>query len=150
MKSSQSQAQFPTWEQLSRRSGGASGFVLLEALFAIAIFGIVAVSLTSALNLVGEAATRARDDNTIIRLIEGELTFRSKAPRIQEGEFEVEPEGTGVLLRTIIEPIEDLENMEGALVPEMFRITTTAFWIDTSDIEQEVSAETWRYARLYR
>ena len=43
----------------------------------------------------------------------------------------------------------ELENQEGELLQEMWRIEVTVFWLE-GDEWQERSAETWRYGRLYR
>ena len=57
-------------------------------------------------------------------------------------------EEMGVEIETIVEPLEELENEEGQLLQEMFRIEVKAVWWELNEW-QELSAETWRYARLY-
>jgi len=51
-------------------------------------------------------------------------------------------------IETIIEPLE-LENEDGQLLQKMFRIEVVFHW-QTEDGWQEQSAETWRYADLYK
>ena len=58
-------------------------------------------------------------------------------------------------VQTIITPLEDvigedaLKNEEGRLLQQMFHIEVRASWWENHEW-QEMSAETWRYARLYQ
>ena len=51
-------------------------------------------------------------------------------------------------IETIVEPIE-LENEEGQLLQNMFRIEVIFYWQVDGEWQQQ-SAETWRYANLYK
>ena len=56
----------------SRRSRG--GFVLLEVILALAIFGLVSVGITRALKQIGEVAVRSGEELRIQRKLESWLT----------------------------------------------------------------------------
>ena len=56
---------------------------------------------------------------------------------------------TGIELDTTIELIEDLENEEGQLLQEMYRIEIAASWYANGEW-QDRTVETWRYGRMYQ
>ena len=69
-------------------------------------------------------------------------------PTLEEGKTTVDLEDFGMEVDTLIEPLE-IENQEGELLQEMWRIEVTVLWLE-GDKWEERSAETWRYGRLYQ
>ena len=81
-------------------------------------------------------------------MLESALHEALSLPTLEEGKTTLELEDSGMEIDTLIEPIE-IENQDGQLLQEMFRIEVTVFWIE-DDEWQERSAETWRYGRMYQ
>jgi hypothetical protein len=55
----------------------------------------------------------------------------------------------GLEIETTVELLPELENEDGQLLQEMYRIEVVARWFENGT-GQEQSAETWRYSRLYQ
>ncbi|MCH2026195.1 MAG: prepilin-type N-terminal cleavage/methylation domain-containing protein [Verrucomicrobiales bacterium] len=157
----------------SRRSRG--GFILLEVILALAIFGLVSVGITRALKQIGEVAVRSGEELRIQRKLESWLTRYSKADfRDQDFRSALPIEGEiagavfdevsayadqmGVDYYAYVEPLEDMYTLvvrepdgDDREVPlgNMFRIRIEAIWGD-SDQERIRVAETIRYESLYQ
>ena len=135
------------------------GYVLLEIVIAMGLFASVSVALVKALHITSQTAITIQDEMRIQRVLRSALTDALSQPELQEGEETVNltditgdggdqlPFLTGEL-QTIIEPME-MENEDGQLLQDMFRIRVTFFWFANGE-QREESAETWRYANLYQ
>lgn len=131
------------------RTTRPGGFVLMEAVLALLLFSIVSVALITALNEIGRMAYEARREAVLARLIDSELRAAMSIPVLEEGELDKTlDELGGVDIKTIVEPLEELENEEGQPLQQMYRIAVIASWWENGRWE-EMTAETWRYARLY-
>lgn len=131
------------------QSAGSGGFALLEVVLALLLFAIVGTSLSTALNSVGRIAGDARREMSLTRLIDSELRAAMSLPQLEEGVTTKVLDEKGIEIETLIEPLEELENENGQILQQMFRIQVKAVWWENNDW-QEVSAETWRYERLYQ
>lgn len=125
------------------------GFTLLEVLLALAVFTIVAVSLTVAMNQIGllamDSALRARQ----LELVNSYLTEASKGMELEEGVREIKLPDTEFIIQIEIEPVE-LQNQDGELLEGMYRVAVRALK-DVPGGERDVveEAETYRYQALY-
>jgi type II secretory pathway pseudopilin PulG len=126
-----------------------SGFLLLEMVLALAVFGMAATGFTVALNRMAATASLAQSELRITRILDSALEETLSQPTIEEGSDTIEIGETGVELETTIERIEDLLNEEGQQLQDMFRIRITAKWVENGRT-QERSAETWRYGMMYQ
>lgn len=134
-----------------------AGYVLLEIIIALGLFSAVAVSLVKALHMTSQTAGVIQDEMRIAQILRSAMTDAVADPFLQEGSNEMDlNELTGDdqsffpgKLKTIVEPME-LENEDGLLLQNMFSIRVIFFWRDNEGEWQEQSAETWRYANLYR
>jgi len=157
----------------SRRLRG--GFILLEVLLALAIFGLVSVGITRALQQIGEVAIRSGEELRIQRKLESWLTRYSKADfRDQDFRSALPIEGEiagqvfdevsayademGVDYYAYVEPLEDMYTLvvrepdgdeQESPLQNMYRIKIEAIWGD-SDQERIRVAETIRYESLYQ
>ncbi|NNC89833.1 MAG: hypothetical protein HKN82_15355 [Akkermansiaceae bacterium] len=121
----------------------------MEAVLALMLFAIVSVALITALNETGRLAYEARREAVLARLLDSELRLAMSVPVLEEGEVDKKlDELGGVEIKTIVEPLEEVENQDGQILQQMFRIEVQAVWWENNDWE-EMSVETWRYARLY-
>lgn len=126
-----------------------SGFLLLEMVLALAVFGMAATGFTVALNRMAATASLAQSELRITRILDSALEETLSLPAIEESSDTIEIGETGVELETNIERIEDLLNEEGQQLQDMFRIRITARWAENGR-SQERSAETWRYGMMYQ
>ena len=124
------------------------GFLLLEAILAVSILSIIAVSLTVAVDRLGAVAVRSQREMAMMRNLETLLTWHLRDPNIEPREEESAPDAFGVVYQSRVEEIE-LTNQDGAVLPEMLHIRIRAVWQEPSGM-QERTVETYRYARLYR
>jgi len=125
------------------------GFLLLEMVLALAVFGMAATGFTVALNRMAATASLAQSELRITRILDSALEETISLPTIEEGSDTIEIGETGVELETTIERIEDLLNEDGQQLQDMFRIRITAKWVENGR-SQERSAETWRYGMMYQ
>jgi type II secretory pathway component PulJ len=125
------------------------GFMLMESVLALLLFAIVGTALMTALNEVGRMAFEARRESVLARLLDSELRRAMTVPTLEEGETRTPLDELGAEVISIVEPMEEMENQDGRLLQQMFRIEVVATWWEDNE-EQEISAETWRYGRLYQ
>ncbi|HEY8960584.1 MAG TPA: type II secretion system protein [Luteolibacter sp.] len=135
--------------KIPRRVRLRSGFLMLEVVLALAIFGAAATAFTVAMNRMAAAADLAQNELRITRILESALDENLSIPTLQEGTTTTPVGTTGIEITTKIELMKDLENQDGQALQELYRVAVTARWFHNSEW-QERSAETWRYARLYQ
>ena len=136
--------------------GLRAGYVLMEIVIALGLFSAVAVSLVKALHMTSMTATLIQDEMRIDRILRSAMTDMLSEPSLEEGSEKVdltditgdETSFANAQIETIIEPVE-LENEDGQLLQNMFRIEVIFHW-ETEDGWQQQSAETWRYGNLYK
>lgn len=125
------------------------GFVLLESLLALSIFGMIATGFTIAIFQVGKAAAGTGERMRIQRQVETLLTEASKAVEFEPGDEALGEDEKGVYYSRIIEEMEVI-NMDGQPLQSMFRVAIVAEWTDQSGRELSRIAEQIRYEPLYQ
>ena len=133
------------------------GFVLMEVVLALTLFGMVGVAYLLALQDIAELLREMRREATITRILDSELRKWMSLPQIEEAEPEpsVLDEKDQLEVRVVIRPLEEVvEEMrftteEGRVLQQMFHIQATATWYEDREWHER-TAETWRYARLYQ
>jgi type II secretory pathway component PulJ len=125
------------------------GFLLLEMVLALGVFGIAATGFAVALHRMGQAAGLAQSELRITRILESALDETLSLPVMEEGESNTSVGETGIELDTTITLIEDLETEEGQQLAEMFHIEINAKWFENG-AWQERAVDTWRYGRMYQ
>jgi type II secretory pathway pseudopilin PulG len=133
----------------ARENGKRGGFILLESILALALFAIVAVGFTVAIQQVAFTANRSGESMRIQRTLETLLTEAGKAVRFEESEEGLGQDEKGVYYSKLIEEME-IENMDGQVLQSMWRIAIIAEWEDTSGRTMENVAELIRYEPLYQ
>ena len=129
-----------------------SGFLLLEVLLALGVFGIAATGFAVALHRTADLAASAQREVRITRLLESALAEAMSYPVLEEGTTSVAVEEMSeydMRMDTTIELLPEIENEDGQLLQEMYRIEVKAYWFENA-VQQEQGAETWRYSRLYQ
>jgi hypothetical protein len=135
--------------KIRRRTRFRSGFLMLEVVLALAIFGAAATAFTVAMNRMAAAADLAQNELRITRILESALDENLSIPTLQEGTTTTPVGKTGIEIITKIELMQDLENQDGQVLQELYRVTVTARWFHDNEWKER-AAETWRYARLYQ
>ena len=125
------------------------GFLLLEMVLALAVFGIAATGFAVALHKMAEAATLAQSELRITGVLDSALEETLSLPVLEEGETSSTVGETGIELETIIKLMDDLENEDGQVLQEMYSIQINARWV-SNGAWQERSVDTWRYGRMYQ
>jgi prepilin-type N-terminal cleavage/methylation domain-containing protein len=128
---------------------GKRGFLLLEMILALAVFGIAATGFAVALHRMADVAGLAQSELRITRILESALDETLSLPVLEVGTTNTSVGETGIELDTTVEPIEDLQNEDGQLLQEMYLITVEAKWFDTGEWHTR-SVDTWRYGRMYQ
>jgi len=132
-----------------RRTRSRTGFLMLEVVLALAIFGTAATAFAVAIHRMAAAAELAQNELRITRILESALDENLSIPTLQEGTTTTPVGNTGIEIITKIELMQDLENQDGQALQELYRVTVTARWFYNNEWQERV-AETWRYARLYQ
>lgn len=124
----------------------------MEVLLALGVFGIAATGFAVALHRTADLAATAQRKLKMTRLLESALAEAMSYPVLEEGSTSVavdEMSDEGLEITTIVELLPEMENEDGQLLQEMYRIEVVATWFENAT-QQEQSAETWRYSRLYQ
>lgn len=125
------------------------GFLLLEMILALAVFGIAATGFAVALHRMAGAAALAKSELRITRILDSALDEALSVPTLEEGVTNTQVGDTGIELETTVKLLEDLQTQEGQPLPEMYLINVTAKWFDSGEWHDR-SVETWRYGRMYQ
>lgn len=135
--------------RIVRSSRPRRGFMLMESILALSLFAIVGVALITALNEIGRLAYDARREGRLARIMDSELRGAMMVPILEEGETEKTIDEFNLDIRTIVEPMTEIENQDGVALQQMFRVEVQASWYENNQWN-EMSVESWRYARLYQ
>jgi prepilin-type N-terminal cleavage/methylation domain-containing protein len=125
------------------------GFLLLEMVLALAVFGIAATGFAVALNRMAKVAALAQSELRITRILDSALDETLSLPVLEEGVTDSKAGDTGVDLVTTIEPLTELKNEEGQLLQQMYLIKIEAKWFENSEWQNRI-VETWRYGLMYQ
>ncbi|MBJ7284159.1 MAG: type II secretion system protein [Akkermansiaceae bacterium] len=125
------------------------GFLLLEMVLALAVFGIAATGFAVALNRMAKVAALAQSELRITRILDSALDETLSLPVLEEGVTDSKAGDTGVDLVTTIEPLTELQNEEGQLLQQMYLIKIEAKWFENSEWQNRI-VETWRYGLMYQ
>ena len=107
------------------------------------------VALATALSEIGRLANDTRREGRLARLMDSELRAAMSWPVLEEGETVKAIEEFNADIKTIIEVLPEIENQDGQLLQQMYRIEVQATWREGNQTN-EMFVETWRYAPLYR
>ncbi|MCX8495713.1 MAG: type II secretion system protein [Akkermansiaceae bacterium] len=128
---------------------GRRGFLLLEMILALGVFGIAATGFAVALHRMAAAAQMAQSELRITRILDSALDETLSLPVLEEGELSSSVGDTGIELKTSVTLLDKLENDEGQLLQEMFAIKVEAKWYAEGQWKRR-DVETWRYGRMYQ
>jgi Tfp pilus assembly protein PilV len=127
----------------------ARGFLLLEVVLAMGIFALAATGFTLALQKAADASDMAAREMQVTRMLQSSLDAAISIPVLEEGETSEKLEEREMEIVTLYEKMEEMENVDGQLLQDMWRITVTAYFFQ-GNTELSRSAVTWRYGRMYQ
>jgi Tfp pilus assembly protein PilV len=125
------------------------GFLMLEVILALLVFGIAATGFAVAINQTAKAAETARQGLRITRILESALDEALSIPNLEEGVTSAAVPDSDIEIDTTIELLKEFQNEDGQILQEMYRVNVTAHWF-ADNAWQQRSAETWRYGRMYQ
>ena len=124
------------------------GFLLMEVVLAMMIFAVMSVGFTRALSAMRKNSRLVSEQMQIAQVVDSALTEALTLSSLEEGETLSLVGENNMEVLTVVEPLE-LENEEGRVLQQMFRITVIASWYKNGQ-QREVIAEGWRNLRLYK
>jgi|GEM_PF-2916953 len=135
----------------ARRARTVAGFLLLEALLALVVFGLAALALVTALQDTALAADEARAEQEAIDMLQSILDEYSKAPQIRAGVENIEEDASGIRYSVETALAYDLFDKNQIPLTNIYRMTVRA-WLPNSlpGNKPDLEAETLRYALLYQ
>jgi len=125
------------------------GFLLLEMILALAVFGIAATGFAVALHRMGIVAALAQSEMRITRILDSALDETLSLPTLEEGVNNTTVPGAGIELQTTVELLDKMENQDGQILQQMYRIEVKARWFENSSWQERI-VETWRYGLMYQ
>lgn len=124
------------------------GFLLMEVIFSLFIFVLVATSFTRALSMLWRSTSFVKEELVISQIMESTLYETLYLQRLAEGSTEVYIPEREVDIETIVTPLE-IENMDGVLLQQMWEVRVIARY-QQDGVEEERQMRGWRYLPLYR
>lgn len=115
-----------------RRGAGAlgrGGFALLEVILALALFSIVAVGMTRALDQIAQTSKQSRQEAQVLRVLESVLAEVSHQPELKETSVNFPKSADGVDASARIVKVKLLTKDKTEL-DHMFKIQAEA-WLET-------------------
>lgn len=125
------------------------GFLLLEMVLALAVFGIAATGFAVALHRMADTAGLAQRELRITRVLDSALDETLSLPTLEEGVTHSKVGETGIELDTTVKLLDDLQNEDGLALQNMYLIKVDAKWHD-GGVTQQRSVETWRNSSMYQ
>ncbi|MGB0327847.1 MAG: hypothetical protein ACON4R_16715 [Akkermansiaceae bacterium] len=124
------------------------GFLLMEVIFSLFIFVLVATSFTQALSLLWRSTGFVKEELVISQIMESALYETLYLQRLEEGSSEIYIPERDVDLETIVTPLE-IENLDGVLLQQMWEVRVIARY-QQDGVDEERQMRGWRYLPLYR
>ena len=121
----------------------------MEVVLALGIFAMACTGLAVAFSRMGKAASLAQSELQITRILDTALKEQMSFPALEEGATQIPVKGTDIELDVLVEPLKELENQDGEVLQQMFRVEITANWFDNGEWQSR-SVETWRYNPMYQ
>jgi hypothetical protein len=135
-------------DPVTRFRSPRAGVALLEAMFAVAIFGLAAVALLAAVRDLGRLAVESDVEGHVHARLRGLLEEELRDGAIRERTRTVGPDDFGVRYAISV-ATERPTNRNGLPLEGLFRIRVRAEWKD-GGVAEAREADALRYAPLYR
>jgi prepilin-type N-terminal cleavage/methylation domain-containing protein len=117
----------------------ARGFTLLETLLALMVFSLAVVALVEAVHQLGTSSLHQRREAEVQEHMRSLLLEHTRMPLPPE---ELETREGDVTYTVERIRLEDLRNLDGQPVQDLFEVRVTATWTEGSE-QQQAEAATW-------
>ena len=121
------------------------GFVLLEIILAMALFSIVAVGMTRALDQIAQTSKAARMEAMVLRVLESVVAEVSHQPEFKKASINFPKTADGVDASARIEKVE-LRTKDKVVLDHLFIVRAEAWLADGRDQMFKRSMETYVYS----
>lgn len=121
------------------------GFALLEIVLAMALFSLVAVGMTRALDQIARTSKQARREAQVLRVLESVMAEASRQPVLVPGRAEFPKTADGVDAVAVIEKAR-LVNQDKVELDKMFYVRAEAWLQDGGRRVLKRSMETYVYS----
>ncbi|MDB6120168.1 MAG: hypothetical protein JWO08_3949 [Verrucomicrobiaceae bacterium] len=138
-----SRAHYKTASLRSARKAG--GFVLLEIIMAIALFSMVAVAMTRALDMIAKTSKAAQREGQVMRVLESVLAEVVHQPELKSGSEHFTGGADGVTADASIQRV-DLYTRNKSRLDHMFEIHVKAWITDGRARLMEREMKTYVYS----
>lgn len=123
----------------------AQAFALLEILLALALFSLVAVGMTRAIEAIAKTSNDARKEAQVLRVLESVLAEVAHQPEFKATSIQFPSTGDGIDASASIEKIK-LTTKDKVELDHMFRIRAEAWITDGRTRRMKRSMETYVYS----
>ena len=113
------------------KASSASGFALLEILLAMALFALVAVGMTRALDQIAQTTKRSRQEAQVLRVLESVLAEVSHQPELKPRTVSFPKTGDGIDAAASVEKVR-LFTQDKVELNQMFLIRAEAWLAEGS------------------
>ena len=121
------------------------GFALLEILLAIALFALVSVGMTQAIDGIAKTSNQARQEAQVLRVLESVLAEVAHQPEFKATSITFNPTADGIDASATIEKVK-LITKDKVELDHMFRIRAEAWITDGRARRLKRSMETYVYS----
>lgn len=108
------------------RSSQSGGFALLEIILAMALFSMVAVGMTKALDQIAQTTKSSRQEAQVLRVLESVLAEIAHQPELKPSTLTFPKTGDGIDAAASIEKVR-LFTQDQVELDKMFRIRAEAW-----------------------
>lgn len=124
---------------------GRGGFALLEILLALALFSLVAVGMTKAIEVIAKTSNDSRKEAQVLRVLESVLAEVAHQPEFKATSISFPSTSDGIDASASIEKIK-LITKDKVELDHMFRIRAEAWITDGRARRMKRSMETYVYS----
>lgn len=129
----------------TRTASAASGFALLEIILALALFSLVAVGMTQAIDAIARTSNDSRMEAQVLRVLESVLAEVAHQPEFKATSITFNPTADGIDASATIEKVK-LITKDKVELDHMFRIRAEAWISDGRTRRMKRSMETYVYS----
>jgi type II secretory pathway pseudopilin PulG len=126
-------------------ASSAPGFALLEIILALALFSLVAVGMTQAIDGIAKTSNQARQEAQVLRVLESVLAEVAHQPEFKATSITFNPTADGIDASATIEKVK-LITKDKVELDHMFRIRAEAWITDGRARRLKRSMETYVYS----
>lgn len=130
------------------QSSRKAGIALLEAMLALAVFGLVTVSLVGALRNMSLLTIETAQETHAIQAMRTLMEQRLHGSELELGVAKIGPDELGISYRVKMDPENSLLDENGVVLPGLYQIEVTASWKEGEQV-RSLSAETLKNVQLY-